>query len=53
LKCLADSNMKDKTVAIVGGAEKLGLDIIQDLYALSLAPNQRKVSCMLCALCGV
>jgi len=53
LKCLDDCNMKDKTIAIVGGTEKLGLDVIQDLYTLSLAPNQRKVSCMLCALCGV
>jgi len=45
--------MKDKTIAIMGGTDELGLDVIQDLYSLSLPPNQRKVSCPLCALCGV
>lgn len=43
LQCLSDPKMKGKVVAVVGGAEKLGLNLLFDIYLLNKPPSERSV----------
>nr|CAB3245217.1 F-box only protein 18 [Phallusia mammillata] len=41
LSCLANAGMQKKVVAMVGGAEKLGLNLLHDIYVLAKSPSER------------